>query len=106
MQFTELAYFRSQLFPCLIVQGQGFDLFEVLICLIVDVFSLPQLLGNGSLLLPEIVLPLVLVNLLLDLGIEFPLQREDIDLPLQQRGQKLQSLGNAVFVEERLLFIR
>ena len=93
MEFAQLAHLRSQLFLGLIIERERLDLLEVLICLIVDVVPLAQLFGNGTLLLPEIVLPLVLVDLLLDLGVEFPLQSEDIDLPFQQRSQQLQALG-------------
>ena len=105
MEFAQLAHLRSQLFLGLIIKRERLDLLEVLIRLIVDVVPFAQLFGNGTLLLPEIVLPLVLVDLLLDLGVEFPLQGEDIDLPFQQRSQQLQALGNAVFIEQSLLLI-
>ena len=106
MEFAQLAHLRSQLFLGLIIERERLDLLEVLIRLVVDVIPFAQLFGNGTLLLPEIVLPLILVDLLPDFGVEFPLQGEDIDLPFQQRSQQLQTLGNAVFIEQSLLLIR
>ena len=67
------------------------------------VLLLPQLGGDGLHLLPQVIIPLVLVHLLLDPVVDLLLQGEDLVLALHRLGQQLQPLEGAGLLQNLLL---
>ncbi len=86
-------------------QVQGQNPLPVKVQLLVGAFRLPQLLGDYLHLLPQIILPLVLIHLLPDLLLDVLLQAENLVFLLQQADDSLHPLHDAGFFQNLLLFL-
>ena len=92
----------EQLLAGLLGQLQGLNGLVVLLELLFIV-ALAQLGLDDPQLLPQIIVPLTLVDVLLDLLLNLGLQLEDIQLPAQQDHRQLQPLDRVELLQNLLL---
>jgi hypothetical protein len=67
--------------------------------------GLSQLLFDGFELLSQIVFPLALVHVSLDLGLDLVTQLQNFQLVMQQLGDGLEAFGGVLYLQHLLLFI-
>ena len=79
---------------------------QVFLCLAQGVLPFPQLFVDGLDLLPQVIIPLALVHLDLDLVLDVLLQLEDVGLLGKHPQQKLHPPPGILGLQQELLFVK
>ena len=81
-----------------------FDLGPVFLELDGGLIGLPKLLLDGLELLAQVVLPLPLVHVSLDLGLNLVAQLQNFQLMMKQLGNRLEAFGGILYLQNLLFF--
>ena len=94
-----------QLFGGFLRQAEGMDLVKIPLGLIADVVVPVQFGGDGPHLLPQIVVPLVLLHLVVDLVLNFLFKGQDLVLAIEQVQGGLKAAHQGVLLQNSLFVL-